>query len=60
MRIHLHKPGWQGYPEQEISIDADTIEFLDGGDVYTLEEIRTVMRNRRREHRRKLDEDKES
>jgi hypothetical protein len=40
----------------DLHLDATTISFDDGGDVYTLEEIRLVMRNRRRDHTRKLDE----
>ncbi len=39
-----------------MTLDAEKIRFEDGGDEYTLEEIRTVMRNRRRNHTRKLDE----
>ena len=56
MRIHLHREYQMCNPPLDVSLDVDTIEFLDGGDVYTLEEVRTVMRNRRREHTRKLDE----
>jgi hypothetical protein len=59
MKVTVHTKRWSlGVPHQEVTLDAETIEFLDGGDVYTIEEIRTVMRNRRRDHTRKLDEDK--
>lgn len=38
-----------------LHLDAEKIQFSDGGDEYTLEEIRTVMRSRRWHHTRKLD-----
>lgn len=47
-RIDAHFDNW-------FVLDAEKIQFEDGGDEYTLEEIRTVMRSRRWHHTRKLD-----
>lgn len=60
MKITIHKAhiaGMAGHStECDLSLDATTIQFDDGGDEYDLEEVRTIMRNLRRQHARKLDE----
>lgn len=59
MRITIHAANLiasSGHStECDLLLDAKTIQFDDGGDEYDLEEVRTIMRNRRRQHIRKLD-----